>query len=159
MKKSIYVFATFIFAILIYSCGTIMHGTSQDVGFSSNPTNAKVTIDGIPSGATPVTVSLSRKNNHTVLIELEGFYPYSNTLTGSVSGWVWGNLIFGGLPGLAIDAISGGLYVLTPEQVAADLKKSDKVGKVELKNNQLYITVVLQSKPQWKKIGQLDKLN
>lgn len=159
MKKSIYVFATFILAVLIYSCGTIMNGTSQDVGFSSNPSDAKVTIDGIPSGNTPVTVSLSRKNNHAVMIELEGFYPYSNTLTGSVSGWVWGNILFGGLIGLAIDAISGGLYVLTPEQIAAELKKSDEVGRVELKNNQLYITVVLQPKPEWEKIGQLEKLN
>ena len=159
MKKSIYVFLILILAILIYGCGTIMLGTSQDVGFSSNPSNAKVTIDGMPSGNTPVTASLSRKNNHVVQIELEGFYPYSNTLTGSVSGWVWGNLLFGGLIGLAVDAISGGLYVLTPEQVAAELKKSDKVGKAEMKNNQLFITVVLQHKPEWKKIGQLDKLN
>ena len=159
MKKSIYVFATLILVVLIYGCGTIMHGTSQDVGLSSNPSNAKVTIDGIPSGNTPVIVSLSRKDNHSVMIELEGFYPYSNTLTGSVTGWVWGNILFGGLIGLAVDAISGGLYVLNPEQVAAELKKNDEICIVELKNNQLYITVVFQSKPEWEKIGQLEKLN
>lgn len=158
MKKPIYLLVIFILSVLIYGCATIIHGTSQDVGFSSNPSNAKVIVDGIPSGNTPVTVSLSRKNNHAVTIELEGFYPYSNTLTGSVSGWVWGNILFGGLIGLAVDAISGGLYVLSPEQVAADLKKSDKIGKAELKNDELYITVVLQAKPEWKKIGQLDKL-
>jgi hypothetical protein len=83
-----------------------MQGTKQQIGISSNPSGANVIIDGKNFGNTPLTAELSRKDNHIVKIELDGFLPYETTLTKKVSGWVAGNIIFGGLIGLAIDAIS-----------------------------------------------------
>lgn len=64
---------------------------------------------------------LSRSDNHIVRIQMDGYQPFDATITRSVSGWVWGNLVFGGLIGLAVDATSGGLYKLTPEQVSAQM--------------------------------------
>ena len=85
-----------------------MHGGGQDIGMSSVPTGATVSVDGQSMGTTPVNVELSRKDKHLVRFELAGYAPYELAMTRSVSGWVWGNLLFGGLPGLAIDAITGG---------------------------------------------------
>ena len=114
-------FMTFMMAIALSGCATIMHGTSQDIGFQSAPTNAKVTVDGLPMGNTPVVAKLSRKDNHIVKMNLEGYQPFEATLTRGTSGWVWGNIVFGGLIGLAVDAMSGGLYNLTPTQISAQL--------------------------------------
>ena len=109
--------------ILLAGCATIMHGTSQGIGLSRSPTNATVTVDNKPIGNTPVVATLSRKDTHIVKFAMAGFLPYEATVTRKVSGWVWGNIVFGGVIGLAVDAISGGLYELSPDQVAANLSK------------------------------------
>lgn len=41
-----------------------------------------------------------------------------------VSGWVWGNVFFGGLIGLAIDAGTGNLHNIEPEHIQANLTKA-----------------------------------
>jgi hypothetical protein len=135
------------------ACATIMHGSNQDVSFSSSPTGATVFVDNQQLGVTPVTVKLSRKDHHMVRLEMAGYQPYETKLTRGVSGWVWGNLVFGGIPGLAIDAMTGGLYKLTPENVEATL-----VGRTALspRTDELQIRIVLFPDPQWEKIGQME---
>jgi hypothetical protein len=98
-----------------------MQGSSQEVSIASTPSGAKVIIDGVAAGTTPAAPKLSRKDQHTVRIELQGYKPWEMKFTRATSGWVWGNIVFGGLPGLAVDAITGGLYKLRPEQVEATL--------------------------------------
>lgn len=138
---------------LAAACATIMHGTNQDVGLSSSPTNARVTVNNKPVGNTPVVAKLSRKDNHIVRFELEGYQPFEATLTRRTSGWVWGNIVFGGLIGLAVDAMSGGLYKLTPEQIAGTMLTATAA----LTPDGLYIAVVLQAEPEWQRIGELDR--
>lgn len=135
-------------------CGTIMDGTKQEIGFSSSPSNAVVTIDGKMIGTTPLTESLKRKNTHKVVMTLDGYHPYEMTLTKKTNGWVWGNIIFGGLIGLAVDAATGGLYKLTPEQVNADLK-SNGTASIIAEENALYVTVTLEPDASWQKIGNI----
>ena len=57
-------------------------------------------------------------------IELPGYQPAESTITRGTSRWVLGNLLFGGLIGVVVDATSGGLYALTPEQISATLTAS-----------------------------------
>jgi len=140
-------------SILLTGCATVMHGTQQDVGFGSVPTSAKITVDNQRSATTPTVMKLSRKDNHVVRIELDGYLPYEATLTRGVSGWVWGNLVIGGLVGLAVDAISGGLYKLTPEQMTATLSKQSSAADAGM----LQVFVVLQPDPDWQRIGQLTR--
>lgn len=142
--------------LVILSCATIMHGTSQDIGFSSTPTGARVVVDNQERGKTPVIANLSRKDNHIVKIDMPGYQPFEATITRSVSGWVLGNILFGGLIGLVVDAISGGLYKLTPEQVAATLAKEGS-GYLH-RDDALYIAVVLKVDPTWEKVGSLEPL-
>lgn len=137
--------------IALTGCATIMHGTRQGISISSVPTGATVTIDGQSAGKTPISPDLSRKEKHLVKIELEGYMPFEMYVNRKVSGWVWGNVAFGGLIGLAVDAISGGLYNLTPELVQAQLSKQ----AYKLEKDRLYIVTVLQVDPSWQKIGNL----
>jgi len=110
------------------ACATIMHGSRQDVSIASVPSGASVTINGQERGKTPVAVELPRKDKHLLKIELPGYLPFESYLVRRVSGWVWGNLVFGGIPGLAIDAITGGLYNVKPEEVTATLTAAKAAG-------------------------------
>ena len=155
MRLSVLYFALLLLlsAMLIWGCATIMHGSSQKIGISSSPTGAKVSVDNVSFGTTPLFVSLKRGDDHIVTIELEGYQKVQLTITKSVSGWVWGNILFGGLIGLAIDAGSGGLYELSPEQFNAELKK-ESIGST-IKKDGIYILTVLHPDPNWQKISTL----
>jgi len=139
----------------VSGCATIIHGTQQDVGISRTPRGATITIDNIDKGATPVVAKLKRKENHTVKIQLAGYQPFETTLTHSVSGWVWGNIAIGGLIGLAVDAVSGGIYKLTPEQVSGSLQTGH--ASVLQKDGGLYVVAVLEPKSDWVKVAQLQR--
>lgn len=138
-------------------CATIMDGSKQTVAFSSNPSNATVTVDGKVLGNTPLTEDLSKKDKHTVRINLNGYLPYEMTMTRKTNGWVWGNLVFGGLIGLAIDATTGAMYNLTPDQVNAELRKQGSAA-VKKTDNMVLVSVSLHPDASWQKIGELQHL-
>lgn len=138
---------------LLTSCATIMHGTKQAVGISSHPSHAQIWVDHQYIGQSPLIVEMSRKDNHLVRLELEGFQPYEIMFTRQVSGWVFGNIVFGGFIGLAVDAISGGLYRLTPEQMEAQMLSNNI--SYSKKGVDSHIAVVMNMDPSWEKIGQL----
>jgi hypothetical protein len=142
-----------ILSLALAGCATIMQGTSQSIGFSTTPTGATVSVDGVTLGKTPVISSLSRKGNHVIKLELAGFMPYETTMTRKVNGWVWGNLIFGGIPGLVVDLVTGGVYKLTPEQIQAELKKEGT--SIRLQDDMILIGVTMRPDPAWVQIGTL----
>jgi hypothetical protein len=136
-------------------CATIIHGTRQDVAFSSSPTGAEVWVDSVKMGETPVVAKLRRKDTHAVRFVLNGYRPYETTITRSVSGWVFGNIVFGGLIGLGVDAISGSIYKLSPEKVTGTLTDARTVALA--KADAIYIDVEMKPQPGWELIGQLQR--
>jgi hypothetical protein len=140
-------------ALLFAGCATIMHGTTQQLDIRSTPTTAKVLIDHTSVGVTPILSTLTRKSSHLVRLELEGYQPYEATISRGVSGWVWGNLVFGGLIGLAVDAVTGGLYQLSPAQIQAEMKKQGVA--TTLGKDAILVAVVLTPNPAWKRIDSL----
>ncbi len=135
MNKISYLVATILITTCFYGCATIMNGPSQDVGFASCPSGAKVTVDGDSLGITPLTVSLARKDTHLVKIEADGYKPYEMPILKKTSGWVWGNLMFSvyGLAGLWLDFQSGGIYRLTPKRLQVSLPDGDIIQKFDRK--------------------------
>jgi PEGA domain len=134
-------------------CGTIMQGSRQQIAISSYPTGASVRVDTTAYGITPITVALRRKDHHIIQINLDGYQPFEITTARSTSGWVWGNIVFGGLIGLVVDASTGGMYKLTPEQVQATL--SSGTAQITREKDVLFVSVVLQPAAGWEKIGML----
>lgn len=63
--------------------------------------------------------------------------------------------MFGGVIGLAVDAISGGLYALTPEQVTGQLSKQG--ASLAPSSNGVYVVLVRQVDASWTKIGELER--
>ncbi len=139
----------------VTSCATIMQGTRQQIAISSTPTGASVRVDTTSFGTTPVTVALRRKDHHIIQITMEGYQPFELTTSRSTSGWVWGNIVFGGLIGLVIDASTGGMYKIKPEEVQATLARGS--AQVTKDKDVLYIGIVLQAQPGWERIGTMTK--
>lgn len=141
-------------AFLLTSCATIMNGTTEEICIQSMPSNADVYVDNFSRGKTPAVVELDRGTSHVVRIELEGYETHEIFLQKKMSGWAFGNIVFGGVIGLAVDACSGGLYRLTPDQVNAQLKAQDTC-YASAQTNKGYISVVNKADPSWEKIGQI----
>jgi hypothetical protein len=156
MKRTIIAAAIACSAVLT-ACASIVHGTSQNIGISSSPTSASVTVDNMAKGQTPFVAKLSRKDNHVIHIAADGYEPADLTLTRSASGWVWGNLVFGGLIGLAVDAMTGGLYKLSPEQLNATLAK--QTASVSPSKHGIYVVLVPAAEKGWVKLGQLRRVD
>lgn len=156
LKKCLLFSAVFAAVLFISGCATIIHGSKQTVGISSNPTKAMVTVDGQMLGETPVSARLTRIDHHLIKIELPGYLPYETNLTRKVDGWIAGNIVFGGLIGLAVDAITGGMYKLTPEQIHSQLlnQTADAV-----KNDNIYLFITLNPDPAWEKIYALERID
>jgi len=146
-------------AILFLSgCATVIHGSKQQIAITSNPSSGTVTVDDQVVGKTPFTTRLSRKKPHFIKIELDGYFPYQAVFTRKTSGWIAGNILIGGLIGLGVDAITGGMYKLSPEAVQAELRNEQRTG-IKLSNDQIFLTIALEPKPGWEKIGQLVVVN
>jgi hypothetical protein len=153
MRSKLVPLASILLAVTIGACASIMHGTTQDIGISSSPTGATVTVDNGAKSQTPFVAKLSRKDSHIVHLVADGYSPADLTLTKTVSGWVWGNIVFGGLIGLAVDAISGGLYNLTPNQLSAALAKQS--ASVAPTKDGIYVIMVAEPEAGWQRVGQL----
>ncbi len=151
--RSLTIALTAVSLLTMNGCATIMHGSQQDVGISSTPSNARVSVDNKPLGNTPVVANLKSGDTHFVKIELDGFLPFETTLTKRVTGWVWGNIVFGGVLGLAVDAMTGSLYRLTPDQVSAQLARQGLAGTMS--RDGLFVVLVPAADASWEKVGEM----
>lgn len=107
--------------ITVYGCGTIISGTTQIVQVNSEPSGARVTVDGF-SAKTPATVTLARIQDHIVTLQKEGCEQAQVQVMREFQGvrTILGNILFL-LIGAVVDLVTGGAYDLTPENVNVTL--------------------------------------
>ncbi len=86
---------------------------------------------------------------------MEGYQTYETTLKRKLDGWIFGNILLGGIIGIVVDAASGSMYSLSPKDVTVELTKSTATNH-QTKDG-IYFSVTLQPDPHWQKIGQLEK--
>lgn len=108
--------------LMAYGCATIIHRTKQTVFLQSDPPGATATIDGTITVQTPASLKLKRGKNHHITFEKDGYKEMSVVIDREVSGWVFGNLVLGGLIGLAVDFSDGAAYKLEPDSVTVTLE-------------------------------------
>lgn len=152
LSGSLIIFTVF----LSFSCATLFNGADQQINITSQPINAQIFVDEIEWGKTPMIVTLSRKDNHIIRIEIEGYEPTIVPLKRKTSNWFMGNCLFGGLIGMGIDALTGGMYILQPEEVNTTMKHVNL--ETSDNNDIMIIKIVMNPDKNWKKIGQLQKL-
>lgn len=96
---------------------------------STQPAGAKASIrktggEAVSVQSTPCTVSLNPKKayfkgqSYTVKLELAGYQTTEVELRPALSGWYFGNIVFGGLIGmLAVDPVTGSMWNIEPGKI------------------------------------------
>jgi hypothetical protein len=93
--------------------------TDSTTYIETNPEKARCVLHGqdfkrvvntpdsiaLPAGAAPITVSCAA----------DGYRPATAVLDTKIDGWIFGNIIFGGLIGLAMDAARGAGFKYPPK--------------------------------------------
>lgn len=139
-------------ALFATGCASIVHGGSRNISINSRPSGAKVTIAKsdtgqlVHSGTTPMTVMLDPKRgyfkgqNYTMRFELPGYNSAELSLRPELTGWYWGNIVFGGLLGmLVVDPLTGSMWNLSPDKIEQSLS----AGQVDLMRNGKGFVVVM----------------
>ncbi len=109
------------------SCCTIIHGTKQKIQINSNPPKANVFVNNKMTGSTPIKLKLKRKNRHIIRLMLDGYNPYSVTVTRKptpLRGF-YPLMLTIGLISYLIDYANGSVYDLAPNIINANLEKEN----------------------------------
>lgn len=106
-------------------CATIVNGRTQKVTVQTEPTGATASVAGVGSFTTPAVISLDRDADHVITFTKAGFPERSVTLKRRLSGWAFGNIIFGGIIGIVIDAATGDWWYFDPETFIVNLSSGN----------------------------------
>lgn len=70
------IFIPVLIAVLIFQASCARQTTGlQKIPVTSNPVQARISVDGQETGFTPLTLTLERDRNHIIKIEKEGYEP------------------------------------------------------------------------------------
>ena len=110
-------------------CATIVHNGPRQISVTSTPPGAKVSIYDrsnslVQVSTTPFLATLPTKfayfkgQDYRLVFELPAHAPAELHLESKVSGWYFGNLLFGGLLGMVIvDPSTGAMFNLVPDRI------------------------------------------
>jgi hypothetical protein len=126
-------FAVALAAIVSSGCASIISGRHATVAIDSNPTDAVVVIrdkhgDEVLTTHTPASVQLKRKDRliwparYTATIEKPGYKSTTVPIRSTVNPWVLGNVVFGGVIGLAVDNTTGAAWKPKVAAIHQDLE-------------------------------------
>ncbi len=136
--------------LLAGGCASIVHNGNRLITISSDPPGATASIrtaEGriVDARKTPCTVSLEPKRgyfkgqSYVLRLEMPGYQTSEVPLKATLSGWYFGNIIFGGLIGmLAVDPATGAMWNIEPGKI--DRKLSASQAKV-INNKTGYVVV------------------
>ena len=109
-------------SLVLSGCATIIKGTDQTVSFNSSPEGAKVYIDGVVMGVTPVAITLKKNKHKTVEMRLDGYKSQTLDLKKSFDSVAILNVFW---DFSTTDIISGAIVEYSPGQYHAELEKKD----------------------------------
>ena len=140
-------------AAAVSGCASIVHSGPRNIPIASTPAGAKVSIYDrsnslVMTNTTPFVAPLNTKfayfksQTYRLVFEMPGYDRAEINLDSSVSGWYFGNLLFGGVIGmLIVDPLTGAMYNLTPEKIEQPMSAS----QAQLIRNGQGLLIVLAS--------------
>ena len=114
-------------------CASVMSGRETDVAINSTPAAAQVAVKNekgqtVATGVTPAKFSLKRGNGffkkaprYVATIEKPGFEPARVPIHPKVNPWIAGNVVLGGVIGLAADSATGAMWKFSPTKIDQQL--------------------------------------
>lgn len=125
MPKLIQAIAAAAIASLCASCATLTRGTSEQIQIVSDPPGAEARTSMGFVCVTPCTLQVGRKDEFTVTVSKPGYQPAEVPVTTKVNpggGAAFaGNVVVGGLVGMAADASTGAGLDHYPNPVEVEL--------------------------------------
>jgi hypothetical protein len=120
-------------ALMSVGCATVMNGRNAEVAVRSNPAGARVSVQSekgetVATSKTPGRVTLKRSNGlfrkaprYTAFIEKPGYETAKVSINPKWNPWILGNVVLGGVIGLAADSATGAIWRYSPDAIAQDL--------------------------------------
>ena len=109
--------------VIFTSCGTIM-GVREVVTVDTNVEGADLYVNGVNQGSAPGQIQLKPKD--VVTLKKDGYRDQFVPIYTKFNAAVIGNLIFGGIPGLIVDAVTGSLKKIDGTYFKANMQESSK---------------------------------
>lgn len=157
----------FLFGSIFLGCCSIIHGTKQNIAFQSSPSGAMVEVKdamGVSYGScdTPCSLELKRQREYKVNIYKSGYASFEFVIQRKTDGWVFGNILFGGIIGLIVDFSNGAAYKLSPNEVQTTLSPSS-LGSVNVNSkgelSLVFVDFDKLSKIEKDKVSKLPKMD
>lgn len=148
-------------------CATIVHSGPRVIDVASSPPGATVSVYDrsntlVMTNTTPFVAQLSTKfgyfkaQSYRLVFEMKGHATAEAKIDSSLSGWYFGNLLFGGLVGMIIvDPLTGAMYNLEPERIEQTLTPP----QVEIIRTRKGILVVLADQATAHERSQMVRVN
>ncbi|MCZ8184823.1 MAG: PEGA domain-containing protein [Beijerinckiaceae bacterium] len=113
--------------LAVGGCATVTRGTTSQIQIESEPSGASVETSLNHQCTTPCTITVSRKEEFSVVFKLPGYQDQtvfvSTRIAGSGAAGFVGNAVVGGVVGMGVDAVSGSTLEHTPNPVKAMMQK------------------------------------
>jgi hypothetical protein len=111
---------------LTANCATVTRGTTNQIQVVSQPSDADVRTSMGHTCRTPCTLTIDRKSEFMVTIGKDGFkeqqVPVATRVVGAGAAGFAGNILLGGLVGMAADAATGATLEHFPNPVDVTLE-------------------------------------
>lgn len=113
------------FLIITASCATILSGTQHPVQVESYPSGAKVEVNGIEYGQTPLTVQLKGSSTAPIItVKAEGYE--TRTIVPPSSFNIISILNLGNLIGWGVDIATGAIWTYDIRYFKVELTKTQR---------------------------------
>jgi hypothetical protein len=120
-------------AIVLAGCASMTRGTQNQVQITSDPPGAEAKTSAGHACVTPCTLTFGRKDEFSVVISKAGYesqeVPVRTQLANSGAAGFAGNVLVGGVVGMAVDASTGATLEHCPNPVAVTLRRIGRDGR------------------------------
>lgn len=124
--KVLHLSATAVLALAVANCATVTRGTTSQVQIVSEPAEAEARTSLGHTCTTPCTIEVSRKSEFSVVVKKDGYadatVPVQTRVAGSGAAGFVGNVLLGGVVGMAADAATGATLEHYPNPVNVTLE-------------------------------------
>lgn len=133
MKSSVLAVTAIMLGAGLTGCATVTRGTDTKFSVLTTPTGAAVTTStGFSCSPTPCGMKMPRKDSFDVTITRAGYAPATQHIRSSVGGGgaagMAGNILLGGVIGMAVDGSNGAMNDLSPNPLILTLAPLSPAG-------------------------------
>jgi hypothetical protein len=114
-------------AVLSTGCASIMCGQTQELSLDSVPQGASVNVPTVGTVVTPAKVELRRGTRYDLTLTMDGFPERKVKIDRGFNPAMFGNILFGGIPGIIIDMATGAAHNISPHTIVMDMATGELV--------------------------------